>query len=191
MTYVKTQWVDNQAPDINATNLNNMEQGIEDAQYPDNGTTGQVLTKTDTGISWDDLPETVLWGNVLGQLSEQTDLYSELSGKINSPVGGSAGQYLQKTASGTQWETIPTRETKNVTILSTDWSTDSCTITDSYITATSTVIVTYPVSTSDADYTIIKNAGIRGTAQASGSITLKATGTVPASDIVLTLIIWE
>ena len=54
MAYVKTQWVNDSPPDINAENLNKMEQGIADAQYPDNGTDGQVLKKTSTGVEWAD-----------------------------------------------------------------------------------------------------------------------------------------
>ena len=54
MAYQKTHWVDN-ATKVTAARLNNMEQGIEDAQsfLPENeGTTGYVLTKTANGTEW-------------------------------------------------------------------------------------------------------------------------------------------
>lgn len=197
MAYTKTTWVNNEEPSINATNLNKMEQGIADAQFPDGGSTGQMLVKTDNGYGWDDIPESAQWGNITGQLSEQTDLYSELNtlttnvnSKITAPSGGTTGQYLQKTANGTQWATPISKVEKNVTLFSASWSTDSYTITDSDIGADSTVFLTYPATTSDADFEILQSAGIRATAQAAGSITLKATGDVPASDVVITMIIW-
>lgn len=193
MAYSKTQWVNNEEPSINATNLNKMEQGIADAQFPDGGLTGQMLVKTDTGYGWDDIPESAQWGNITGQLSEQTDLYSELQSKIASPSGGTTGQYLQKTANGAQWATAQTGDSKiekNVTLASASWSSDTYTISDADIGASSTVFLTYPTTTSDADYEILQSALIRATAQAAGSITLKATGDVPASDVVITMIIW-
>lgn len=200
MAYTKTQWVNNEEPSINATNLNKIEQGIEDAQFPDGGLTGQMLVKTDTGYGWDDIPESAQWGNITGQLSEQTDLYSELNTlttsvgtKITSPSGGTTGQYLQKTASGTQWATVQGGDSKiekDVTLASASWSSGTYTISDADIGASSTVFLTYPTTTSDADYEILQSALIRATAQAAGSITLKATGDVPASDVVITMIIW-
>ena len=54
MAYKKTSWVDN-TTEITAKRLNNMEEGIESANeiLPENqGLTGQVLTKTDTGVEW-------------------------------------------------------------------------------------------------------------------------------------------
>lgn len=197
MAYTKTTWVNNEEPSINATNLNKIEQGIADAQFPDGGSTGQMLVKTDNGYGWDDIPESAEWGNITGQLSEQTDLYSELNtltaslgNKITAPSGGTTGQYLQKTENGTQWATPFSTVVKNVTLASASWSSGSYTISDADIGADSLVVLTYPVATSDADYEILQSAGIRATAQAAGSITLKATGDVPASDVVITMIIW-
>lgn len=193
MTYTKTQWVNNEEPSINATNLNKIEQGIADAQFPDGGNTGQMLVKTDTGYGWDDIPESAQWGNITGQLSEQTDLVSQLDTKITSPSGGTTGQYLQKTANGTQWATVETggsKTEKDVTLATASWSSGSYTISDSDIGADSTIFLTYPATTSDADFEILQSAGIRATAQAAGSITLKATGDVPTSDVVITMIIW-
>jgi len=54
VAYTKTTWINDSPPDINAENLNKMEQGIADAQFPEGGTTGQVLKKTATGTEWGD-----------------------------------------------------------------------------------------------------------------------------------------
>lgn len=151
------------------------------------GTPGQVLAKTATGADWVDnqsLPST----GTTGQILTKTATGSAWADKY--PSGGTAGQYLQKTANGEQWATPFSVVVKNVTLLSASWSTDSYTITDSDIKADSMVILTYPATTSDADYETLQSAGIRATAQAAGSITLKATGDVPASDVVITMIIW-
>ena len=53
--------------------------------YPAGGTDGQVLTKTSSGVAWEDIPE------------DEPEL----------PSGGSNGQVLTKTASGTAWQDVP------------------------------------------------------------------------------------
>jgi hypothetical protein len=83
----------------------------------------------------------------------------------------------------------PTLVSKDVILDSASWSSDTYTITDRGITATSTVTLTYPVSTSASDYTALQDADIRATAQAAGSLTLQALGTVPTSDLTITLVI--
>ena len=106
MAYSKTVWNNNTPPDISAENLNKMEQGIYDAQFPDGGSTGQILSKTNDGTGWVDAPTSAEWGNITGQLSEQTDLYSELESKITMPSGGTTGQVLTKTATGQAWDDV-------------------------------------------------------------------------------------
>ena len=106
MAYSKTVWNNNTPPDISAENLNKMEQGIYDAQFPDGGSAGQILSKTNDGTGWVDAPTSAEWGNITGQLSEQTDLYSELESKITLPSGGTTGQVLTKTASGQAWDDV-------------------------------------------------------------------------------------
>ena len=106
MAYSKTVWNNNTPPDISAENLNKMEQGIADAQFPDGGSTGQILSKTNDGTGWIDAPNSAEWGNITGQLSEQTDLVSQLDTKITMPSGGTTGQVLTKTASGQAWDDV-------------------------------------------------------------------------------------
>ena len=106
MAYSKTVWNNNTPPDISAENLNKMEQGIADAQFPDGGSTGQILSKTNDGTGWIDAPNSAEWGNITGQLSEQTDLVSQLDTKITMPSGGTTGQVLTKTATGQAWDDV-------------------------------------------------------------------------------------
>ena len=91
MAYQKTTWVNDQAPALNATNLNKMEQGIYDAQYPDGGTSGQFLKKGSSGPEWGNVTDPV-WGNITGDLADQTDLKNALDGKVDtSSVGVASG----------------------------------------------------------------------------------------------------
>lgn len=91
MAYNKTTWVNDTAPAINATNLNKMEQGIYDAQYPDGGTSGQFLKKGSGGPEWGNVTDPV-WGNITGDLADQTDLKNALDGKVDtSSVGVASG----------------------------------------------------------------------------------------------------
>lgn len=79
--------------------------------------------------------------------------------------------------------------TKEVTLSAASWASGVYTISDTDITATNTVTLTYPPTTSDADYTALQAAAIRTTGQTAGSITIKALGAVPTSDLTITLII--
>lgn len=82
-------------------------------------------------------------------------------------------------------------ESTDVTLSASGWSGDTYTISLDAITATNAVTLTYPVTTSAADYEILKAADIRATGQASGSITIQALGTVPTSDLTITLVYWS
>lgn len=89
MAYTKTTWVNDQQPDIDADNLNKMEQGIADAQFPDGGTEGQLLARTANGQGWVDPPNSAVWGGITGDIADQTDLQAALSsvGKVDSVNG--------------------------------------------------------------------------------------------------------
>lgn len=68
------------------------------------GTPGQIFKRTATGGEWvDDTVETVEWGGIEGDIADQEDLKTALDGKIANPTGGSVGQVLKKTATGTEW----------------------------------------------------------------------------------------
>lgn len=53
------------------------------------GTLNQILTTDGTGnTSWQDAPATVVsWGDIVGTLSDQTDLQTALDGKFDDPAG--------------------------------------------------------------------------------------------------------
>lgn len=146
------------------------------------------------------------WGTIVGDISDQVDLKNALDGKQNTLIAGD-GISLNDGVIGVnntvaKTSQIPTAVsdltndsgyisavTKNVTLASASWSSGVYTITDSDITATSTVLITYPVTTSDADYTSLQAAKIRATGQSEGGLTLKALGTVPARNLTITLVV--
>ena len=71
-----------------------------------------LATVASTG-SYSDLvgtPETFTPSAHSHAISEITSLSTELNGKITAPSTGTTGQYLQKTATGTQWATITTTD---------------------------------------------------------------------------------
>lgn len=101
---------------------------------PSGGTTGQVLTKTASGEAWQtiDIPDPVTVDSALSDTSENpvqnkvihdkfetmTSDFADMLGtkadkdalstKLDAPSGGSTGQVLQKTESGTQWTNMQT-----------------------------------------------------------------------------------
>ena len=127
-------------------------------------------------------PDTLAWGNITGTLSNQSDLQSALNAKQAKLTAGDGINISGSTIKAGHFTSV------DKTISS--WSSGEATVTDSLITATNQIFITYPASTSAADYEKIKAADIRATAQAAGSITLKALGTAPSSDITITLVIW-
>lgn len=60
------------------------------------GTAGQVMTTNGAGVvSWQDSATTIIsWGDIVGTLSDQTDLQAALDAKLNDPEGV-ASQYIR------------------------------------------------------------------------------------------------
>ena len=70
---------------------------------PSGGTAGQVLTKTESGEEWASAPTKLSeLENDLGFV-EGTEVQRMVSGKLDNPSGGTAGQVLTKTESGEEW----------------------------------------------------------------------------------------
>lgn len=99
-------------------------QGQKVSGLPEGGTDGQILTKTETGVAWEDAPEdgVISFNGRQGEVTPQNNDYTAEMvgarpstwtptatevGAIANPAGGVAGQILEKTASGTQWADKP------------------------------------------------------------------------------------
>lgn len=77
----------------------------------------------------------------------------------------------------------------SVTLASASWSSKTYTITNANIESSKTIILSYPTSITDAQFTALANAVIRPSSVSSGSLVLKAI-TQPSVDIPITLEIW-
>ena len=70
---------------------------------PSGGTAGQVLTKTESGEAWASAPTKLSeLENDLGFV-EGAEVQRMVSGKLDNPSGGTAGQVLTKTETGEEW----------------------------------------------------------------------------------------
>ena len=91
---------------------------------PSGGTDGQILTKTADGVAWEDAPEagvTSFKGRTGAVTPQEGDYTADMVGArpstwtptasdvgaIPNPSGGTTGQILEKTETGTQWADNP------------------------------------------------------------------------------------
>ena len=91
---------------LSASNLNHLEQGIIVANelVPDSeGSTGQVLTKTENGTAWQNTQESLPSGGTVGQVLTKTETGSAWQDTDAFPEEGTVGQVLTKSATGVQW----------------------------------------------------------------------------------------
>lgn len=80
--------------------------------------------------------------------------------------------------------------TISVTLDHTAWSNDLYTVTEANIDPAKEMFITYPTTLTDAEYEAYQDAGIRPYgAITAGSMTLKATGGAPDSDLPMVLLI--
>lgn len=76
--------------------------------FPSGGTTGQVLTKTETGQEWADAPDGLPDGGTEGQVLTKTSTGAQWDDVPSDlPEGGTDGQILTKTTDGTAWADAP------------------------------------------------------------------------------------
>ena len=123
----------------------------------------QNATQVSNAIS-----NSLTWGNIGGTLSNQTDLQSALDDKANKRIE------------------------INVTLLSASWSSDSYTISNASIPASTDgdITITYPILT-ETQARALAGAFIIPEAQVAGSLTLKALNGAPTIDIPIQLLIEE
>ena len=91
---------------LSASNLNHLEQGIIVANelVPESeGSTGQVLTKTENGTAWQNTQESLPSGGTVGQVLTKTETGSAWQDTDAFPEEGTVGQVLTKSANGVQW----------------------------------------------------------------------------------------
>ena len=79
--------------------------------------------------------------------------------------------------------------TAPITITASQWSNGTYKFSNSAITASSVILLDVPVGTTSDNLTAVSDAKIVASAQAVGSVTLQAMGTVPTADIKLTLVV--
>ena len=86
---------------VEGTEVQRMVSGKLD--NPSGGTAGQVLTKTESGEAWASAPTKLSeLENDLGFV-EGAEVQRMVSGKLDNPSGGTAGQVLTKTETGEEW----------------------------------------------------------------------------------------
>lgn len=122
MSYTKTTWVNDSPPDINAANLNKIEQGIYDAHQSIDENVGSLApaeTSPTTSahanldyITYNGKLYQVVVAMGAGTTLEpgvniiETTVADALDEKITKPSTGTTGQYLKKTADSAEWANI-------------------------------------------------------------------------------------
>ena len=102
----------------------------------------------------------LIWGNIGGTLSNQTDLANALAAKADAPSAVA------------------------VTIASSDWSAKTCTKSVTGVTSSNNIIV----APDPDDFVEYGSAQIRATAQGSGTVTFKCE-TVPSGSVTVNVLI--
>ena len=109
---------------------------------------------------------------------------------------GSAGQVLKKTETGTEWADESgggSSTTQTLTLLTSAWAQSgngySQTVNVTGVTASSNGSLRIAQSATDEQFAAWGAAKQRGTAQAAGTLTVKAAGTVPTIDIPVEVLI--
>lgn len=98
-----------------------------------------------------------------------------------------SGSYLSKTDASSTYQTKVI--TKTVTLKAASWISGKYSINDTDIKATSAVIFDASVGTTSTNYTALQKAKIACSSQTDGTIVLQAFGTVPTSDVIVSLMI--
>ena len=125
-------------------------------------------------------------------------LWAQIILKLNSkvPDGGTTGQVLKKTETGTEWADESgggSSTTQTITLLTSGWAQSgngySQTVNVTGVTASSNGSLRIAQSATDEQFAAWGAAKPRVTAQAAGTLTVKVAGTVPAIDIPVEVLI--
>lgn len=125
-------------------------------------------------------------------------LWAQIILKLNSkvPDGGTTGQVLKKTETGTEWANESggsSSTTQTITLLTSGWAQSgngySQTVNVTGVTASSNGSLRIAQSATDEQFAAWGKAQPRVTAQAAGTLTVKAAGAVPAIDIPVEVLI--
>ena len=125
-------------------------------------------------------------------------LWAQIILKLNSkvPDGGTTGQVLKKTETGTEWadESGGSSSTaQTITLLTSGWAQSGSgyaqTVNVTGVTASSNGSLRIAQSATDKQFAAWGAAKPRVTAQAAGTLTVKAAGTVPTIDIPVEVLI--
>ena len=125
-------------------------------------------------------------------------LWAQIILKLNSkvPDGGTTGQILKKTETGTEWADESggsSSTTQTITFLTSGWAQSgsgySQTVNVTGVTASSNGSLRIAQSATDEQFAAWGAAKPRVTAQAAGTLTVKAAGTVPTVDIPVEVLI--
>ena len=125
-------------------------------------------------------------------------LWAQIILKLNSkvPDGGTTGQVLKKTETGTEWADESggsSSTTQTITLLTSGWAQSgngyAQTVNVTGVTASSNGSLRIAQSATDEQFAAWGAAKPRVTAQAAGALTVKAAGTVPTIDIPVEVLI--
>ena len=125
-------------------------------------------------------------------------LWAQIILKLNSkvPDGGTTGQVLKKTETGTEWADESggsSSTTQTITLLTSGWAQSgsgySQTVNVTGVIASSNGSLRIAQSATDEQFAAWGAAKPRVTAQAAGALTVKAAGTVPTIDIPVEVLI--
>ena len=125
-------------------------------------------------------------------------LWAQIILKLNSkvPDGGTTGQVLKKTETGTEWADESggsSSTTQTITLLTSGWAQSgnryAQTVNVTGVTASSNGSLRIAQSATDEQFAAWGAAKPRVTAQAAGTLTVKASGTVPTVDIPVEVLI--
>lgn len=109
---------------------------------------------------------------------------------LPAPTGGTAGQVLKKTETGTEWGNVDGGpKSRTVTLSSSAWSDNSQTVTVNGVVADETKQLIQPMP-AVASQTAYMSAGIYCSGQAANSLTFTCSET-PTEDIALYIVITE